>query len=175
LSVAWCDPTHALPFDDEVLAADVQSLLGLAGVELAWTACEPEDARVEAQLRVVLLADERAGRSDVMGSVRRGSSSRTAWINLPSVERALGPPRRPHAPRAPGSQRALSRAMARVIAHELVHLVAPDLPHARSGLMAPRLDRHFLTAPRVPLAPAAASALRAAAEPPPALLARVER
>ena len=164
LSVKWLDPERALPFDEGMLADEVRSLLGVAGVGLVWTVSRPEDMDGSSDLRVVLLSEERAGASDVMGSVRRGSPSRTAWISLRSVERNLGLHRRRSSPPTPGVQRTLSRALARVIAHELVHLVAPDLPHASGGLMAPRLGRRFLTAPRVRLSPAVASVLRAAAD-----------
>jgi hypothetical protein len=164
LGVRWLDPERALPFDEGMLAADVRSLLGLAGVGLEWTVAQPEDVDTGSELRVVLLSGERAGASDVMGSVRRGSPSRTAWISLRSVERNLGLHRHRSSPPTPGAQRTLSRALARVIAHELVHLLAPDLPHARGGLMAPRLGRRFLTAPRVALSPAVTAVLRAAAD-----------
>jgi hypothetical protein len=161
LSVRWVDPERALPFDDATLAADVRSLLGLAGVELAWTSGGP-DRSTESSLRVVLLSAERAGASNVMGSVHRGSASRTTWISLPGVRRALRFP--PGPSRSPGARRLLSRALARVICHELVHLVAPDLPHAPRGLMAPRLGPQFLTTPRVALSPAVVAALRAGAD-----------
>lgn len=162
MAVTWYDPSRALPFDHEVLAAEVRALLAPAGLELAWDAAAPDTADAGSVMRVVLLAAEQAGPSDVMGSVQRRGASRTAWISLPSVERTLGlPPRR--APRPPGSDRLLAHALARVIAHELVHLLAPDLPHTRGGLMAPRLGRPFLTAPHVALSPAVVAAVRSAA------------
>jgi hypothetical protein len=42
------------------------------------------------------------------------------------------------------SSREIGRAVGRVIAHELVHAIAPGLPHARFGLMQPVMDKAFL-------------------------------
>lgn len=163
LVVRWHDPSRALPFDHAVLAGEVQSVLAPSGLELDWQAAAPDQSDAGSTVRVVLLAAEQAGPSDVMGSVQRRGTSRTAWINLPGVERTLGlaPDRRK--PRPPGSDRSLAHALSRVIAHELVHLLAPDLPHTRDGLMAPRLGRPFLTRQRAALSPAVAAAVRSAA------------
>lgn len=162
IAVTWYDPSRALPFGHEVLAGEVRALLAPAGLELAWDAAAPDTSDAGSVVRVVLLAAEQAGPSDVMGSVQRGSASRTAWISLPGVERTLGLPQGRRTPRPPGSDRLLAHALARVIAHELVHLIAPDLPHTRGGLMAPRLGRRFLTARHVALPPAVAAAVRSA-------------
>jgi hypothetical protein len=163
LALTWQDPMGALPLSEAMLADDLRALLAPAGVALAWETIGPEVVTTGKPLRVVLLAAESTDRSEVMGSVLRRPSSRTAWINLPEVERTLGLRRRSHSPLPPGQARALSRALSRVIAHEVVHLAAPELPHMRGGLMAARLGRPFLTAPRVPLSPVIADALRAAA------------
>ena len=163
LAVAWYDPEHALPFSDRMLADDLGDVLEPAGVAVDWAPAGPDAVASGSLLRVVLLAREAAGHSDVMGSVQRASLSRTAWISLPSVERALAIRRRPGASLLPSEARALSRALARVIAHELIHLLAPELPHTRTGLMAARLGRSFLTTPEVSLSPRDAAAVRAGA------------
>ena len=51
-------------------------------------------------------------------------------------------------------------AMGRVVVHELIHLVAPELGHAESGLMAAQLDRHILVTKNLSLGPRWADALR---------------
>jgi hypothetical protein len=164
LQVKWYDPSDALPFAHPVLAREVRAVLDAAGVDLEWERVGSEAMSAGSALRVVLLAAELAGRTDVMGSVHRGSLSRTAWINLPAVERTLGLRPTPGARLSPMSEQALSRALARVVAHELVHLLDPELPHARGGLMAPRLGRSFLTAPRVNLSAPVVAAVRLGAE-----------
>jgi hypothetical protein len=160
LPVKWHDPSHALPFAHEVLAGELRAIFDGAGVDLRWETAGPEAVIAGSELHVVLLATELAGRTDVMGSVHPGSLSRTAWINLPGVQRTLGVRRATRADRWPESEQALSRALGRVIAHELVHLLAPELPHARRGLMAARLGPSFLTAPRVALSEPVAAAVR---------------
>ena len=99
---------------------------------------------------------------------------RSIFLSLGAAERALGLPlaRRPGAPatakpsrrRLPGSQsRRLGVALGRVLAHELVHTVAPECPHTRNGLMAERLSRRMLTAPGIGFDALATRHLRLAA------------
>ena len=59
-----------------------------------------------------------------------------------------------------GGRRGLGVALGRVLAHELIHTVAPDCPHTRAGLMASRLTRRMLTAPGVSFDETAARHLR---------------
>jgi hypothetical protein len=63
---------------------------------------------------------------------------------------------------APLDQRHAALAVGRVAAHELVHVIVPAWPHARSGLMAPWLDRSALTGASVSLDLATRDALCAA-------------
>jgi len=86
--------------------------------------------------------------------------SRSIFLSLGAAERALGLPLarrqgtpakvKPPSRRLPGSQsRRLGVALGRVLAHELVHTIAPECPHTRHGLMAERLSRRMLTAPGI--------------------------
>ena len=159
VSVVWQDPCSALPIAPEAVAAELAVLLRGAGLELAWREIAAEEPSRGSDVRMVLLAREAGGPSEVMGSVHRGSSARTAWINLPGVQRTLGLPAQ-RATWPAGSSRALARALARVVAHELVHLLAPEMPHAREGLMAARLSPRFLTGPDAPVSAPVAAALR---------------
>jgi hypothetical protein len=59
------------------------------------------------------------------------------------------------------SARRLGIALARVIAHEVVHALAPSLPHG-SGLMSARLDRRMLTAATIAFDPQVGLAVRTA-------------
>ena len=99
---------------------------------------------------------------------------RSIFLSLGAAERALGLPlaRRPGAPgkakrprrRLPGSQsRRLGVALGRVLAHELVHTIAPECPHTTHGLMAERLSRRMLTAPGIGFDALATRHLRLAA------------
>jgi hypothetical protein len=50
------------------------------------------------------------------------------------------------------------------VAHEIVHVLAPDLPHRWDGLMAGHLSRVLLVRSRVSLTPREGHALRAGLE-----------
>ena len=63
-----------------------------------------------------------------------------------------------------GSSNCLARAMARVLAHELVHVVAPERGHAASGLMARQLTRHLLLRRKIELDIVSRTSARAAIE-----------
>ena len=92
-----------------------------------------------------------------MGLVLRGPKpTRVAWVFVNNVRAALGHDSvrtRPNLVGAPD----LVRAVARVAAHEVVHAIAPDEPHARDGLMSQALSRHFLLGARAPIDPRCAS------------------
>jgi len=99
---------------------------------------------------------------------------RSIFLSLGAAERALGLPlaRRTGGKaeskrgerRRPGSQaRRLGTALGRVLAHELVHTIAPECPHTNTGLMAERLSRRMLTAPGIGFDALATRHLRLAA------------
>lgn len=75
---------------------------------------------------------------------------RSIFLSVGAVGRALGWPgaggRRAGPKEGPAAIR-FGRALGRVLAHELVHAIAPDCPHTGSGLMSARLTRWMLTSP----------------------------
>ena len=75
---------------------------------------------------------------------------RSIFLSVGAVGRALGWPgaggRRAGPKEGPAAVR-FGRALGRVLAHELVHAIAPDCPHTGSGLMSARLTRWMLTSP----------------------------
>ena len=52
---------------------------------------------------------------------------------------------------SPRERDELGLALARVVAHEVVHAIVPDEPHAASGLMHHSMDRRFLLGVRAPI------------------------
>jgi hypothetical protein len=54
----------------------------------------------------------------------------------------------------------LARALGRVVAHEIVHAVAPDAPHAATGLMQLQLNRAHLQMPSLRLSTESTNALQ---------------
>ena len=61
----------------------------------------------------------------------------------------------------PPASRALAIALGRVVAHELVHALAPSVPHG-TGLMSAALTTRQLTAPSIPFDPEVGLAVQAA-------------
>ena len=90
-----------------------------------------------------------------------GAQSQTAWIYLSNVIWALGLQDRGSRGYSAREQEEIARALGRVVAHELVHAVAPDIPHSRTGLMADTMGRSLLLQRTLSLAPAEQAALRA--------------
>jgi hypothetical protein len=73
------------------------------------------------------------------------------WAFVNNVKRAVGLDPEPGRDLAPCEHALLSRALGRVVAHEIVHAVAPDHPHDRRGLMKHSLSRGALLGARAPL------------------------
>lgn len=76
---------------------------------------------------------------------------RSVFLSVGAAKRALGwraPSREANAVDGRRAAR-LGTALGRVLAHELLHTIAPDCPHTRSGLMAANLNRRALLAPGV--------------------------
>ena len=86
------------------------------------------------------------------------------WIYLSNVLWALGLKEEPTRRLSLQEEEQVARALGRVVAHEVVHAVVPDLVHSHGGLMAEKLGRAFLVQARAFLGPAEQKALRAGAE-----------
>jgi hypothetical protein len=92
------------------------------------------------------------------------------FVFYPGVRRTLGHSDSQLSPRHVAE---LSRALARIVAHEVVHVLAPESGHADSGLMSGRLTREALLADSIDLDGAslerASDALKGWGNRPPAL------
>jgi hypothetical protein len=143
----------------------VERLLRSMGVAATWRRGEAHELARPGELRVIFLdrGAPRAHGSPVLGATPASFRGEPfVWIHVPSVRAAAGIT----SPRTgPGLEihaaRQLGVALARVIAHEVVHAIAPALEHGH-GLMSARLDRAMLTAPSIPIDPEVGLALRAA-------------
>jgi hypothetical protein len=157
--LVWIDVSQSVEFAFEPMAADVDSLLGKVGVDVAWTRAGPSMSVTADTFRVILLGSEGPrpwGKHPVMGSVMPGPSPPpTVWIDLPNVLSALGLQK--GASQTFFEKRDIGRALARVIVHELVHVVLPARPHSRSGLLAAQLGRDVLLWPGTEIEPALAA------------------
>jgi hypothetical protein len=161
LSLLWHDDglvADLRPGIEQELRAVFESL----PVTIDWRIASPGEEPGPNEIAVLLRPDPKLEQLSpgVMGAVRKGEGTRRARVFLAPIERLLklGPKARSR----PGSVRGqkLARAIGRVAAHEVVHVIAPDLGHTREGLMQPSFTRTALAASRVPIDRSAANAVR---------------
>ena len=149
LALVFFDPTSALPQGLDGLATEVQAVFRGLGVEASWRVGGTFGESEMPEVPVILLPrDPLVSRRGVMGLVIRDQQPlRAVWVFRDAVRDTLGA--RPEDRGAAGPL--LDRALARVAAHEVVHAVAPDAPHAPKGLMRHALSRQFLTGAKAPI------------------------
>lgn len=163
LTVIFVDVERALPpLAAASLRDEAVRSLRRAGVELDWLRAEVDQAFDGTTYKLLLVRRAPAGLRQrcAMGSVISGPEApRAAWLYLDSVLATL---RLPAPPERLGLAQArdLGLALGKVAAHELVHVVAPELPHARGGLMAAQMGRTMLTSTALPIDEATLAALR---------------
>lgn len=157
--LVWFDPRRLLPDDVGPVAEEVTRIYRGLGVKVRWDVGGEGTVIGEGggvEIPVILLpADPLPARAfrRVMGLVPRNSPPlRVVWVFLDNVRWTLG-----HRPRArtmsAREREETGLAVARVVAHEVVHAVAPDEPHTGGGLMHHSLDRSFLLGTEAPVDP----------------------
>jgi len=107
-------------------------------IEVDWSISRGATSVSPGDLSIVALLRD-PGRPEIMGATHRGSL--TAWVYCSSTALALGVDAK-----KPLSALPLGRALGRVVAHEVVHMLAPAEPHRFEGLMVARW-RQELTEP----------------------------
>jgi hypothetical protein len=165
--LVWLDPTGVARGTEAVVRSEVTRLLRAVGVSTAWRRGEPHEVAREGELRVIFL-DRGAPRghgAPVLGATPASfQGERFVWVHVPSVRAAAGVAGRASGPNLEvRAARELGLGLGRVIVHEVVHALAPSVPHGR-GLMAARLDRSMLTTASVRLDPEVGLAVRSALE-----------
>ena len=167
LHLAWLDPSGAAGGVAEMARSEVRSILGEAGLQIVWRRASTGELARPGEVLVILLARRLAdGPSGhpILGSTPPGRRRHPhVWIHVVSERAVMGL----ESPAiieelAPGSRRRLGVALGRVMAHEVVHAVAPSVVHG-TALMSETLTRGDLDAIRISLDPAAAVAVRDAA------------
>jgi hypothetical protein len=157
LVLVWFDPDRLMLAASESLEREVAATFRDIGVEVAWRQGGPGSScggEAAPEIPIILLpTDPRPGHEDehVMGLVMRNQHpTHAVWVFLSSLRWTLGHPA-PDGPLTARQEPEVALALARVVAHEVVHAVAPDEPHSRGGLMNHSLNRAFLLGPRSPL------------------------
>src|SRR5262245_22072727 len=124
------DPERKASFSIHGVQAEVQRLFAPLGVRVVLDG--EADSEGETPVQVILISRDRSRggvHSDTMGAVQRSEGSNSAvWIVLSSVNYALTGSRERQVLLPLDLQ---ARAVGRVLAHELVHLILPEMPHAK--------------------------------------------
>jgi hypothetical protein len=166
LSLVWVDVMGIARFAYPEAAREVVSLLERLGVRAEVREGTPRSVSSDGELTVVVLPDLPPGsRLDhrVMGATSRSPEGiRAIWVYAAGVDQTLGldAARRRHWPMP--RQREFARALGRVVAHELVHALAPERPHVKGGLMAERMGRALLLSPDIAIDSGTSEAFHAA-------------
>ena len=170
--LVWVDPTRAAIGIDALARDETRSLLGKMDVPVVWRIGEAGEVARPGEVRVILLdrVAARASGEPILGATpARFDGAPHVWIHVPNVRAAMG--LRPQGPLVAVDAlavRALGVALGRVVAHEVVHVLAPAAPHGK-GLMSEKLTRYQLAVRRLPVDAAVGLALRAALRGEPSL------
>jgi hypothetical protein len=158
MSLLWFDPRGSLPGGFETVRQEVTRIFREIGVDVRWTLGglgTVYGAADVPEVPVILLPENPAPPRDgrhVLGLVMKDQEpNRAVWVFLKDVRWTLGHDLRKQTPRTEGDAQDLAFALARVVAHEVVHAIAPDEPHSRGGLMSHSLNRNYLLGRRIPV------------------------
>jgi hypothetical protein len=157
LQLLWFDPAEALPGPaTDALAEEVRTIFRGLGVEVAFRVAAPGATYGDGpipEVPIILLRDDpivERRPSRVLGLVvRHQAPSRAVWAFLDNVRWTLGED--PHERPVAGRARDLGTALGRVVAHEVIHAIAPGEPHSKDGLMSHSMNRGFLLGKDAPL------------------------
>lgn len=165
LKAVGVDLASLAPLTLSAMRREVDLVLRPAGLALAWRESGPLGESGADELRVVFLRSTGLGAhrgTGTLGSTARRGPAPVTWVYVPNVALALG--LEPDA--VSGSfeaQRLVGVALGRVVAHEVVHAVAPEVEHASAGVMRPKLHAFQLVTGRPALEADCAEALAAGA------------
>lgn len=163
IALFWTDYKlllHKLPSGARrAVEREAQATFAEAGIEVSFRVGSPEDHEKsdDPAIRIVLMPRSAEGWTlpgEAMGAIlERTPRAGTVYIFVPVVERVIGHDvdgdkmlhdgRKAHA---------LARALARVLAHETVHAIDPDIPHGPEGsVMSANLTSQLLLGHRLSL------------------------
>ena len=149
--IVWIDLAGTPAAAERAAQEEATRLLRQVGLEVRWRHGAPADVLEGGELAVILVPRDRAARPGtfVLGACNARSATPRAWIFLDSLQWALGL----RSLDAPADSNELGVALGRIVAHEVLHAVAPAMEHAHAGLMSARLDRTALLGPHLAIDP----------------------
>ena len=164
LRLVWVDPTGVGVGAEAAARDEARSLLRKMGATVSWRRGNAGEPARPGEVRVILLdrTTENSGKAVLGATPSHFEVAPYLWVHVPSVCAVIGlDPRRPAFTMTPPALRALAIALGRVVAHELVHALAPSVPHGK-GLMSAALTIRQLTASSIPFEPEVGLAVQAA-------------
>ena len=141
LELVWLDAHRLFP-DFERVCSEADPIFRDLGVTVRWevgTDWRPSAAG-EDRIQVVLMPSEPSGwgiSASAMGVVLlpQRSQQDSVYLFYPPILRNVGLGRKAGSMLTPRERRDIARAIARVLVHEVVHAIAPNLSHADEGVM----------------------------------------
>jgi hypothetical protein len=157
LDLFWSDHYELLPknlpvWGRESLQKHIEELFGEVSVRVRWLEEAPGSERTSGPLAVRIVLIPLSGEGwrlprNAMGAVMdRRHRTRSLYVFLPSVLRSIGDETGTRRmARDPRRIRNLARALARVVTHEVVHAIDPQIPHATTdSIMSAHLTHQML-------------------------------
>ena len=166
LLLSWIDAEQILR-ETSGLSAEVVQVFDSIGVRVEWRIYRGRHAPRTNELFVHLRTAEpvkwQLERRSMGVVFTRGETQRRLYVFFRSLARTLGyDPRELRALLKVRDDRNFERALSRVIVHEAVHALAPELPHAPSGVTRSLLTRRELISLHERIDPSAVDAFRGA-------------
>ncbi len=146
--VVWMDLAGVPALAEEAARREAAEVLQDVGLVPRWRVGSAHDLVGPHDLPVVLLRRDhsaRRGKGRVLGACTAQSTPPRAWVYLDNLAWVMGVASGDGPLTAEEAVR-LGRAIGRIVAHEVIHAVAPHVEHARSGIMSARFDRRDLLA-----------------------------
>lgn len=166
LPLAWLDVSSVTTGVDGLARSEAAEILKEAGLPVIWRRGDTREAGRPGEIRVILV-DRLQVKPDsgqpILGATPADPRSQPfVWIHVRSVRAALGLGLSEPSQGLPvAARRDLGVALGRVIAHEIVHALAPWVHHG-GELMSACFQPKELTGPRLRVGPDTARAVRTA-------------
>jgi len=170
--VAWYDRHHLYAGGTQDLAREVTSVLEPNGVEIRWWENIEDDFHLDERtilVRAVLTSSDASGRGwglneDVLGVTPLVNGQvRSIYIFYNRLIREVARSVSDDVTQRPPVE-LVERALGRVVAHEMIHAVAPAVQHSNHGLMRASLSNSVLSGMNMAISPREREAFLAGAK-----------
>lgn len=146
LRLCWRDAHGRYPLALDVIQSEVATILAAVDVEVRWV--DEVEAAGEAVLSVILMNELptswRVPRGAMGVSLKQDRPSNAVFLLLPAIMVNVGlEPSMTRVP-TPRERIDLAKAIARVVVHEIVHVLAPELEHRDDAVFRSSMSSYAL-------------------------------